>query len=128
MSKLVGRYNRDLSPCEIDKCKKATIAFDGDICVEKVSDVCLKLKGEERQDNKNRIIDFSLQLHAHNGSEIDTGIVLSNLPCDKRIVSIIKNGNGIIELKIFNGDFEKKTNSLISTFQMWYDSFKLFFE
>ena len=83
--------------------KKDTIAFDGDDCVSKALDFCLKLKGEERKDNKNKILEYNLRLHAHNGSGFDTWIVLNNLPCDKRIVNIIKNGKGIIELKVFNG-------------------------
>ena len=29
------------------------------------------------------------------------------MSCDKRIVNIIKNGRGIIELKVFNGNIEK---------------------
>ena len=33
--------------------------------------------------------------------------MLNNLSCDKRIVNIIKNGKGIIELKAFNGYIEK---------------------
>ena len=33
----------------------------------------------------------------------DTRIILKNLPCDKRIDDIIKNGKGIISLKIYNG-------------------------
>ena len=47
-------------------------------------------------------------MHAHNGSGFDTWIVSNNLPCDKRIIDIIKNGKGIIELKVFNGLIEKK--------------------
>ena len=35
-------------------------------------------------------------------------IVLNNLPCDKRIVNIMKNGKSIIELKVFNGYIETK--------------------
>ena len=35
LSKLAGRYNRDLTQDEIHKCQKDTIAFDGDNCVEK---------------------------------------------------------------------------------------------
>ena len=35
LSKLAGLYNRDLTLDEIDKCKKDTIAFDGDNCVVK---------------------------------------------------------------------------------------------
>ena len=41
LSKLGGRYNRDLTKDEIDKCKKDTIAFDGDSCVDKALDFCL---------------------------------------------------------------------------------------
>ena len=47
-------------------------------------------------------------MHAHNGSGFDTWIILNNLPCDKHIVNIIKNGKGIISLKVFNGYIEKK--------------------
>ena len=106
-SKLAGRYNRDLTPNELEKCRKDTIAFDGDKCVEKVLDFCLKLKGEERK-LKNKIVEYNLQLHAHNGSSFDTWIILNNLPCDEHIVGdIIKNGNGIIELKVFKGLIDK---------------------
>ena len=118
LSKLVGRYSRDLTSDEIDKCKKDTIAFDGDDYVEKVSDFCLKLKGQEYKDKKGKVLEYNLQLHAHNGSGFDTWIVLNNLPCDKRIVNIIKNGKRNIELKVFNGYIEKnkKPNSSISSF------------
>ena len=44
-----------------------------------------------------------MQLHAHNGSGFDSWIILNNLPCDKHIVDINKNGKGIISLKVFNG-------------------------
>ena len=52
LSKLARRYNRDLTHDERQKCKMDTIAFDGDSCVEKVLDFCLKLKEEERKDSK----------------------------------------------------------------------------
>ena len=106
LSKLAGRYNRDLTPDELKKCRKDTIAFDGDDCFSKALDFCLKLKGEERK-VKNKIVEYNLQLHAHNGSGFDTWIVLNNLRCDKHIVNIIKNAKGIIELKVFNGYVEK---------------------
>ena len=101
LSKTAGRYNRDLTPDEIDKCEKDTIAFMGDDCIGTSLDFCLKLKGEERK-VKNKIVEYNLQLHAHNGSGFDTWIILNNFPCDKHIVDIIKNGKGIISLKIFN--------------------------
>ena len=111
-SKLAGKNNHDLTHDEIQKCKRDTIAFDRDKCVETALDFCLKLKGEEYKDKKGKILEYNLQLHAHNGSGFDTWIVLNNLPCDKRIVNILKNGKGIIELKVFNGYIEKKKKFL----------------
>ena len=112
LGKLAGRYNRDLTPDELEKCRKDTIAFDGDDCVSKALDFCLKLKGEERK-VKNKIVEYNLQLHAHNGSSFDTWIILNNLRCDKHIVGdIIKNGKGIIEKKIFNGYIEKNKKQI----------------
>ena len=109
LSKLAGRYNRYLTPYELEKCKKDTIVFDGDDCVEKALDFCLKLKGEERKTVNIKLVEYKLQLHARNGSGFDTWIILNNLRCDKHIVGdIIKNGKGIIELKVFNGYIEKK--------------------
>ena len=86
LSKLAGRYNRDLNHDEIEKCKKDTIAFDGDNCVEKVLDFCLKLKTEEYKDKNVKVLENNLQLHAHNGSGFDTCIVLNNLSCDKKLL------------------------------------------
>ena len=51
-------------------------------------------------------------MHAHNGSGFDTWIILNNLPCDKHIVDIIKNGKGIIELEVFNGLIEKNNRQI----------------
>ena len=82
--------------------KKGTIAFYGDNWVTNALDFCLKLKGEERQ-VKNKIVEYNFQLHAHNGSGFDTCIILNNLSCDRHIVNIIRNGKGIIKLKVFNG-------------------------
>ena len=112
LSKLAGRYNRDLTLDELEKCRKDTIAFDGDNCVSKALDFCLKLKGEERK-VKNKIVEYNLQLHAHNGSGFDTWVFLNNLPCDNYIVGdIIKNGKGSIELKVFVGYIQKNNKQL----------------
>ena len=47
---------------------------------------------------------------AHNGSGFDSYVVLNNLPQWGSVVSLIKNGAGIVSLKIFDGhvDEEKK--------------------
>ena len=118
MSKLAGRYNRDLTRDEIDNCKNDTIVFDGDDCVEKALNFCLKSKREEYKDKKGNVLEYNLQLHAHDGSGFDTWIVLNNLSRDKTIVNIMKNGKRNIELKVFKGYTEKNknTNSSISSF------------
>ena len=79
-----------------------TIAFAGDNCFGNALDFCLKFKGEERR-VKNKIVEYILQMHAHNGSGFDTWIVLNNLPSDKHIVDIFKNRKGIISLRVLNG-------------------------
>ena len=104
LSKIAGRYERDSTPEELEKSKKDTIAFMGDDCINNALDYCLKLKGEERKTINNKIVECNLQMHAHNGSGFDTWLILNNLRCDKHIVGdIIKNGKGIISVKIFNG-------------------------
>ena len=40
---------------------------------------------------------------AHNGSGFHSYVVLNNLPQWRRIVDFIKNGDGIVSLKTFNG-------------------------
>ena len=105
LSKLSGRFHRDLAPNELEKCRKDTIALYGDNCVSRAFDFCLKI--EEERKIKNKFVEYNLQLHAHIGSGFDTWIVLNNLDCDKHFVNILKNGKGIIELKVFNGYIEK---------------------
>ena len=51
-------------------------------------------------------------MHAHIGSGFDTWIILNNLPCDKQIVDIFKNGKVIISLKISNGLIEKNNKQI----------------
>ena len=102
LSKIAGRYNRDQTREDLDKCKKDNLVFDGDNCISNALDFLLKSKGEERR-VKNKIVEYNLQLHAHNGSGFDTWITLNNLGCNKHIVDIIKNGKSKISLKVLNG-------------------------
>ena len=113
LSKIAGRYERDPTQDELQKSKKDSIAFDGDNCVEKVLDFCLKLKGEEFK-IRNKVVEKNLQLHAHNGSGFDTWIILNNLPCDKNIVDIIKNGKSIISSRVFNGSIQNNKKKFLN--------------
>ena len=111
LNKVAGRYERDPTQEELQKSIKDTIAFAGDNCIGNALDFCLKLKGEERK-VKNKIVEYNLQMHAHNGSGFDTWIILNNVPCDKHIVDFIKNGKGVIELKVFNGLIHKNNKQI----------------
>ena len=111
LGKISGRYDRDPTVDELNK-KKDAIAFVGDNCVGTALDFCLKLKGEEYKDKTGKVLEYQLQLHAHNGSGFDTWIVLNTLPCDKRIVNLIKNGKHIIELKVLNGYIDKNKKQI----------------
>ena len=75
ISILAGRYNRDLTREEIEKCRKDTLVFDGDNCVGTALDFLLKFKGEPRKFINKKIIEDNLQLHAHNGSGFDTWVL-----------------------------------------------------
>ena len=92
--------------------RKGTLLFDEDECVNNVFDFLLKFKGEERK-VKNKIVEYNLQLQAQKGSRFDTWIKLNNLPCGKHIVDIIKNGKGIISMRIFNGYIQNNKKQLL---------------
>ena len=65
-------------------------------------DHVLSVKGEPKK-VKNKIVEYNLDLIAHNGSGFDSYVVSNNLPQWRSIVKPIKNGGGIVSLKIFNG-------------------------
>ena len=73
---------------------KDIFVFDGDKRITNALDFPLKFKGEERK-VKNKIVEYKVQLHAHNVSGFFTWITLNYLPCDKDIVDNIKNRKGI---------------------------------
>ena len=66
------------------------MAFDGDNCVEKVLVYCLKLKGQERKNRKNKILEYNLQLHAYNGSGFDTWFISNNVLVIKELLMLLK--------------------------------------
>ena len=49
LSKLAGRYNRDLTPYEIDKSKKDKLVFDGDKCVNNALDFFIKIQRRRKK-------------------------------------------------------------------------------
>ena len=64
-------------------------------------DLVLSFKGEPKK-VKNKFVEYNPYLIAHNGTGFDSYVVLNNLPQWRSIVEVIKNGRGIVSLKIFN--------------------------
>ena len=102
LSKLSGKYHRDISEQEYQKCLNDCVVFKGTDCINEMLDHVLSFKGEPKN-IKNKIVEYNLYLIAHNGSGFDCNVVLNNLPKWRSIVKLIKNGAGIVSLKIFNG-------------------------
>ena len=65
-------------------------------------DHVLSFKGEPKK-VKNKFVEYNLYLIAHNGSGLDSYVVLNNFPRWRIIVKPIKKGAGIYSPKIFNG-------------------------
>ena len=109
LSKISGKYYRDISEKEYQKCLNDCIVFKGLDNINKMLDYVLQFKGEAKRIN-NKIVKYNLYLIAHEGSGFDSYVVLNNLPQWRTVVSLIKNGLGIVTLKIFNGyvDPDKK--------------------
>ena len=58
LTKMAGRYIRDLTPYEIEKYMNDTLVFDGDNCISNAFYFLIKFKSEERK-NKNGIVENS---------------------------------------------------------------------
>ena len=102
LSKISGKYYRDISEKEYQKCLNDSIVFKGLDNINKMLDYVLQFKGEAKRIN-NKIVKYNLYLIDHKGSGFDSYVVLNNLPQWRTVVSLIKNGSGIVSLKIFNG-------------------------
>ena len=57
---------------------------------------------EELKKTINKIVSFNLYLLAHKRYGSDSYIVLTKLPQCRIVVSLIKNGSGIVSLNFFN--------------------------
>ena len=61
---------------------------------------------------KNKIVEHNQFLIARNGSGFDSYVVLNNLLQGRSVVKLIKNGKGIVSLKIFNSYVDKNKKTL----------------
>ena len=70
LSKIAGKYNRDLKDEKYQICKKTNV-FDGTNYIDKMLGWLVTLKGGPRK-VKDKIVENELQLKAHYGSAFDT--------------------------------------------------------
>ena len=101
-SKFSGNENRDVTQGEYEKSRKSCIAFRGTDSVNDLLDYVLQFKGKAKKVN-DKTVKYSFYLLAHKGSRFDSYVVLNKLPQWITVVGLIKNGLGIVSLKIFNG-------------------------
>ena len=79
LSKISGKYYRDITEQEYRKCLKDCIVFKGLDNINQMLDYILQFKGEPKKIN-NKIVKYNLYLIAHKGSGFDSYVVLNNLP------------------------------------------------
>ena len=101
LSKISGKYYRDISEKEYQKCLNECIVFKGLDNINKMLDYVLQYKGEPKR-IINKIVKYNLYLIAHKGSGFVSYVVLNNLP-QWRTSKLIENGSGIVSLKKING-------------------------
>ena len=65
-------------------------------------DHVLQIKGEAKKVNIENVT-YNFYILAHNGSGVDSYVVLNNLPQWRTVFGTIQNGSGIVSLKKMNG-------------------------
>ena len=88
MSKVSGKYNRDTTQREDEKCRKECIVFKGTDSINEMSDYVLQFKGESKR-IKSKIVKYNLYLLTHTGSGFDSYVILNYLPQWRTVVSLI---------------------------------------
>ena len=115
LNKFSGKYNPDITEREYQKCLNDCIVFKGLDIISEMLDYVLQLKEETKRVN-NKIVEYNLYRLARKGSGFDRYVVLNNLLQLRAVVSLNKNGSGIVSLKIFNGYVEPVGKFLILYF------------
>ena len=101
LSKISGKYNRDITQREYERFRNDCIVLKGTDSINEMLDYVLQFKGEAKRIN-NKYVEKNLYLHARKRSGFDSYVVLNSLPQWRTVVCLIKNGSGIVSLKIIN--------------------------
>ena len=98
LSKISGKYHRDISEQEYRKCQNDCVVFKGTDCIIEMLDHVLSFKREPKK-VKNKIVEYNLYLIAHNGSGFDSYVVLNNLPNGELLLNLLKTELALFHLK-----------------------------
>ena len=79
LSRISGKYNRDLTQREYEKCRKDCFFFKGTDSFNEKLDYISQIKGDAKKVHI-KIVKKKLYLIAHKGSGFDKYVVLNNLP------------------------------------------------
>ena len=71
LSKISGKYHRNISEQEYQKCLNDCVLFKGTDCINEMLDHLISFKGEPKK-IKNKIVEYNQYLIAHNGSGFDS--------------------------------------------------------
>ena len=85
LSKISGKYCRDIRDREVEKCRKVCVVFTGTNCINEMLDYVSVFKGETKTVN-NKIVKYNLHIKIHNGNGFDSYVVLNNLPQRRTVV------------------------------------------
>ena len=97
LCKISGKYNGDITEKNNQKCFNDCIIYKGSDCINETLDHILEFKREAKKIN-NKIVEYNLYLIAQNGSGFDSCVVMKNLPQWRTVVSLIKNGAGVVSV------------------------------
>ena len=109
-----GKFSRDSTNEEHEKCNKDIIVLDNSDCIKKMMSWLSEMRRKLRK-VKNRNVEYILQLIAHIGQGFDILVVLNFLSNMYRFVNFIKNGKGFTSLKVYTRNVkmsEKKLQSI----------------
>ena len=74
LSKISGKYYRDISEKENEKCERDCSVFKGLDNFNEIFDYVLQFKGEAKRFN-NKIVRYNLYLIAHKGPRLGSNVV-----------------------------------------------------
>ena len=121
LGKISGKNNGDISEKDCQKCLNDCFVFKGLDNFNEMLNYVLQIKREPKRVN-NKIVKNNSYLLAHKGSGFESHNVSNDLPQWRTVVTLIKNGSGILSLKIFNGyvDPVKKILNIITSCVVYY--------